>query len=381
MIYLDNGATTLKKPPVVKQAVLEALDHLGNAGRGGTETALSSARIIYEARVRMNQLLHGEGAQCIVFTANVTESLNTVIQGAFHPGDHVITTALEHNSVLRPCYLMAERGVELTILPADAKGNIQLADVEAAIQPNTAGIVITHASNLTGNVTPIKAVSQIAKAHDLLLVVDGAQTCGARPIDVQALGIDVFCFTGHKSLMGPQGTGGMYVRPGVEVAPLKTGGTGVDTFAHTQPAEYPTHLEAGTMNSHGIAGLNAALGYLLDYGVARIEQEEAALAERFLNGVRHLPNVTLYGDFDLPERAPIITLNIGDLDSADVGVALADRYGIIVRTGGHCAPLMHQTFHTERQGAVRFSLSHYTTAVEIDQAIAAVTALAREAKH
>ncbi|MDO4670034.1 MAG: aminotransferase class V-fold PLP-dependent enzyme [Aerococcus sp.] len=378
MIYLDNGATTLKKPDVVKEAVMAALDHLGNAGRGGTETALSSARVIFEARERLNRLINGESADHIVFTANITESLNTAIQGLFKPGDHIITTALEHNSVLRPCYLMAERGVELTILPADEKGNIHLSNLKATIRPNTKGIVVTHASNLTGNITPVKEISRIAHEHGVLVILDAAQTCGARPIDVKDLDVDVFCFTGHKSLMGPQGTGGMYIRPGVDIAPLKAGGTGIDTFSHTQPAEYPTHLEAGTMNSHGIAGLSAAVGYLLEYGVDRIEQEEMALYQRFIQGVRDLPNVTLYGDIDATAHAPIVTLNIGDMDSADVGMALADRYDIIVRTGGHCAPLMHQTFHTEQQGAVRFSLSHYTTTAEIDTAIQAVREIATE---
>ncbi|MDO4679952.1 MAG: aminotransferase class V-fold PLP-dependent enzyme [Aerococcus sp.] len=379
MIYLDNGATTLRKPAVVKEAMIDALDHLGNAGRGGTPTALSTSRVIFEARERMNQLLHGEGSAQVVFTSNVTESLNIAIQGLFQPGDHLITTTMEHNSVLRPCYLMAERGVELTILPADHQGNIHLSDLESAIQPNTKGIVITHASNLTGNVTSLDQVSEIAHRHGLLLIVDAAQTCGARSIDVQKLKIDVLCFTGHKSLMGPQGTGGMYIRPGVMIPPLKLGGTGIDTFSHTQPEEYPTHLEAGTMNGHGLAGLNAALGYLLDYGVERIEQEEASLRKYLVDGIKDLPNVTIYGDMEEEEHVPIVTINIGEEDSADIGLALADRYGIIVRTGGHCAPLMHQTFHTERQGAVRFSLSHYTTVEEIDTAISAIRTLSQEA--
>lgn len=373
MIYLDYGATSLVKPQVVIDAVTEALTHLGNAGRGATDESLTTSRIIFEARERLNTLIHGESANQVAFMSNITEALNTVIQGLFNPGDHVITTMMEHNSVLRPLYRLAEDGnIDLTIIPADTQGRINLADLEAAIQERTRGIVITHCSNLTGNVNPIHEITEIAHAHDLLVIVDAAQSMGAIPINVQEIGMDVLCFTGHKSLLGPQGTGGLYVRPGVKIAPLKSGGTGIDTYNHFQPEKMPTALEAGTLNGHGIAGLNAALGYLLDYGVERIEREERELTQHFYQAVREIPNVVIYGDLETYPRAPIVTLNIGSMDSSEVADILLEEYEIAIRAGGHCAPLMHEALGTVDQGAVRFSFGHATTLEEVNHAIEAV---------
>lgn len=376
MIYLDNAATTMRKPEVVIQAVTDALCTMGNAGRGGHDAALDASRIIYDTRERLAQLFHAESPKQIVFTMNSTESLNIAIKGILQAGDHAITTALEHNSVLRPLYEMEEKGAELTILPSDLQGRIDYADFEKNIKKNTKAIICTHGSNLTGNLVDIKRIGEIAKKHGILFVVDASQTAGVFPIDVQEMHIDVLCFTGHKGLLGPQGTGGMYVREGVVVKPLLSGGSGVQTYSKTHPAQMPTALEAGTLNAHGLAGLRAAVGYLQEMGINAIRKKEQDLMWHFYEGVKEIPGVTVYGDFSTKERCAIVTLNIRDYDSSEVSDALAMHYGISTRPGAHCAPLMHQALGTVEQGAVRFSFSHFDTMEEVDTAIAAIRELA-----
>ena len=378
MIYMDNAATTLRKPEAVKQAVMEAFGTMGNAGRGASEPALGAARVIYGAREKLARFFHAENPSAIVFTANSTESLNIAIQGLFARGDHVITTVLEHNSVLRPLYECSEKGVELTILGCDEKGNISYEEMEKAVRTETKAIVCTHASNLTGNMIDLEQAGEIAERHGLLLVVDASQTAGVWPINVQELGIDVLCFTGHKSLLGPQGTGGMYVRPGVKIRPLLTGGSGVDTYNPHHPEQMPTALEAGTLNGHGIAGLSAAISYLEETGLDAIRQKELRLMRQFYEGVSRIPGVKVYGDFDTDRRSPIVSLNIGDYDSAEVSDELNMTYGIVTRPGAHCAPLMHRALGTEAQGAVRFSFSHYNTEEEVAFAVNAIKELKKQ---
>ena len=378
MIYLDNAATTMHKPKKVIDAVVCAMSSMGNAGRGANEASLSASRIIYDTREKLCRLFHGENPRQIVFTNNSTESLNIAIKGLLNPGDHVITTMLEHNSVLRPLYEMKEKGVELTIIESDKNGRFRLEDMEAAIRPNTKMIVCTNGSNLTGNYVPLKPVGELAKKHDILFVVDASQTAGVFPIDVQDMMIDVLCFTGHKGLLGPQGTGGMYVKEGIKIRPLKTGGSGVQTYSKTHPAEMPTALEAGTLNGHGIAGLHAAMSYLEETGVDHIRAREQELMWRFYEGVKDIPEITIYGDFSTKERCAIVTLNIGEYDSSEVSDALLTEYSISTRPGGHCAPLMHEALGTVEQGAVRFSFSHYNTEEEVDTAIEAVRELAKD---
>lgn len=378
MIYLDNAATTMHKPKEVIDAVINAMSSMGNAGRGASEASLSASRIIYDTREKLCKFFNGENPKQIVFTNNSTESLNVAIKGLLNAGDHVITTMLEHNSVLRPLYEMREKGVELTIIESDKNGSFRLEDMEAAIQPNTKMIVCTNGSNLTGNYVPLKPVGELAKRHDILFVVDASQTAGVFPIDVQDMMIDVLCFTGHKGLLGPQGTGGMYVREGLKIRPLKTGGSGVQTYSKTHPAEMPTALEAGTLNGHGIAGLHAAMSYLEETGVDQIRAREQELMWRFYEGVKDIPEITIYGDFSTKERCAIVTLNIGDYDSSEVSDALLTEYSISTRSGGHCAPLMHEALGTVEQGAVRFSFSHYNTEEEVDAAIEAVRELAKD---
>ena len=378
MIYLDNAATTMHKPKEVIDAVVEAMTSLGNAGRGANEASLSAARIIYDAREKLCRFFNGEDPRQIVFTSNSTESLNIAVKGLLEPGDHVITTMLEHNSVLRPLYEMEKKGVALTIIKADKKGRFSLEEMEAAIRPETKMIVCTNGSNLTGNYVDIGKVGGMAHRHDVLFVVDASQTAGVFPIDVRNMQVDVLCFTGHKGLLGPQGTGGMYVREGLAIRPLKSGGSGVQTYSKTHPREMPTALEAGTLNGHGIAGLRAGVEYIEKTGLDNIRAREQELMWRFYEGVKEIPGVTVYGDFDSRERCAIVSLNIGEYDSSEVSDALLTEYGISTRPGGHCAPLMHEALGTVEQGAVRFSFAHSNTEEEVDIAINAVRELATE---
>ena len=378
MIYFDNAATTLRKPECVVAAVTEALCSLGNSGRSVHDGALSASRVIYQTRTALAQLFGAESPERIAFTANSTESLNIAIKGVLNPGDHVITTALEHNSVLRPLYEMEDRGVELTVLPADPLGNIRYEDFEKEIRPNTKAIVTTHGSNLTGNLLDIGRIGAIAKKHRLIYIVDASQTAGVFDIDVQDLYIDILCFTGHKSLLGPQGTGGIYVREGVKVRPLLSGGSGVQTYLRKHPPQMPTALESGTLNGHGIAGLGAAVRYIQETGLSAIRAKEQELTTAFYQAVCEIPGITVYGDFSTSNRCAIVSLNIRNYDSGEVSDALSTRFGIATRPGAHCAPLMHKALGTVEQGAVRFSFSHYNTMQEIKIAVSALRELAQE---
>ena len=376
MIYLDSSATSFLKPPQVAEAVFRSFNTIGNAGRGAHAPTLNASRLIYDTREKLAALFGTPDPSRIAFTCNATEALNIAIHGAIHPGEHVITTACEHNSVLRPLYLKEKEGTELTIIPADKKGRIRYDLLESSVKSNTSAIVLTHASNLSGNVTDLAFVSNFAKKHGLLLIVDASQTAGSLPINVVKMGIDILCFTGHKGLFGPQGTGGLYVREGLTLSPLKSGGSGIHSFDRQHPTDMPTALEAGTLNGHGIAGLNAGLDYILSTGVKNIHAKEISLARRFVNGISDISDLKLYGDIDASLRTPIISLNIGNMSSASVSDILWEDYEICVRAGAHCAPLMHKTFGTEKQGAVRFSFSCFNTEAEIDTAIQAMHEIA-----
>ncbi|HJB86994.1 MAG TPA: aminotransferase class V-fold PLP-dependent enzyme [Candidatus Dorea faecigallinarum] len=378
MIYMDNAATTMHKPQEVIDAVVMAMSSMGNAGRGVNEASLSASRIIYDTREKLCRLFGAEDPRQIVFTPNSTESLNIAIKGILNPGDHVIATMLEHNSVLRPLYEMEKKGVRLTIVKSDQNGRFNLKDIEDAIAEDTKMIVCTNGSNLTGNYVDPEPVGTLARERGIVFVVDASQTAGVFPIDVQKMKIDVLCFTGHKGMLAPQGTGGMYVRKGLVIRPLKSGGSGVQTYSKTHPIEMPTALEAGTLNGHGIAGLHAAVEYLEKTGVDNIRAREQDLMWRFYEGVKDIPGVKVYGDFSSKKRCPIVTLNIGDYDSSEVSDELLTEYGISTRAGGHCAPLMHEALGTVEQGAVRFSFSHYNTEEEVDTAIEAIRELSKE---
>lgn len=378
MIYMDNAATTMHKPECVVEAIVTAMHSMGNAGRGAHAASLDASRTIYGTREELANFFHAESPKQIVFTSNSTESLNTAIRGTIEAGDHVITTEMEHNSVLRPLYDLADHGVEVTILPADETGMICYDDFEKEIRPNTKAIVCTNGSNLTGNMIDVKRVGEIAKKHDLLFIVDASQTAGVYEIDVQDMQIDILCFTGHKGLLGPQGTGGMYVRSGLSVKPLKCGGSGVDTYNTHHPKEMPTALEAGTLNGHGIAGLGAGVGYIVENGIDKLREKELDMMWKFYNGVKDIPGVKVYGDFQTKKRCPIVALNIGDYDSSEVSDELLMTYDISTRPGAHCAPLMHKALGTVEQGAVRFSFSHFNTDEEVEIAIKAIEELSKD---
>lgn len=377
MIYLDNAATTLQKPSSVSEAVIKAMTSMGNAARGAYGSALGAARIIYDTRVKLAKLFGCADVSHVVFTANATEALNIAIFGTLGSGDHVITTDLEHNSVLRPLYAMEkEQGVKLDFVRADERGCVKYEDFEMLMRPDTKAVVCTHASNLTGNLLDIGRIGKMAKEHGLLFLVDASQTAGAIPINMEEMGIDILCFTGHKGLMGPQGTGGLCIRKGIEIRPWKRGGSGVHSYQKEQPEEYPTRLEAGTLNSHGLAGLSAALDFIEQTGLEKIGEREQSLMRRFFEGIRKIKGVHIYGDFSSFERAAIVALNIWDYDSGEVADELSEDYHISVRAGAHCAPRMHEALHTTKQGAVRFSFSWFNTEEEIDAAIEAVKAIA-----
>lgn len=378
MIYLDNAATTMHKPQTVIDAVTQAMCSLGNAGRGATSVALDAARTIHACRAKLARLLGCPRADHVCFTPNSTAALNTVINGVVRPGDRVVTTVLEHNSVLRPLNRLAvERGVTVEHAGCDANGVLVYDELERLVTPGTRAVVVTHASNVTGNAVDIARVAAIAHAAGALVIVDASQSAGTAHIDMQTMGLDVVCFTGHKGLMGPQGTGGLAVAEGVDVAPWAMGGTGVHSFDELQPLEWPTRLEAGTLNGHGIAGLSAGLDFIeAQGGVEAIAAHERALADRFLAGVREIPGIALYGAFDQPVRSAIVSLNVGDIDSAAISDALMQGWGIATRSGAHCAPLMHRALGTERQGVVRFSFGYFNTDEEVDTAIDALCDLA-----
>ena len=378
MIYLDNAATTRQKPQQVIDAVVKAMTAMGNAGRGAHGSSLEASRAVYNTRFKLAQLFGCSRADHVVFTCNSTEALNIAISGVMNPGDHVITTDLEHNSVLRPLYRLESEGViSLSFVSADKQGRPRMEEFESLIRPNTRAIVCTHASNLTGEIIDLYQVGKVAKEHGILLIVDASQTAGCVPIDMEAMGIDILCFTGHKGIYGPQGTGGLCIREGVEIRPFKVGGSGIHSYMKHQPEEYPTRLEAGTLNSHGLMGLSAALDFLAETGVDAIAEKEHRLMMRFYNGVANLPGVTVYGDFsEGHERTAVVTLNIRDYDSGAVADELSECYDIATRAGAHCAPRMHEALGTVDQGAVRFSFSWFTTEEEVDAAIAAVREIA-----
>lgn len=378
MIYLDNAATTMHKPQEVIDAVTQAMCSLGNAGRGATSGALDAARTIHACRAKLACLLGCPRADHVCFTPNSTAALNTVINGVVRPGDRVVTTVLEHNSVLRPLNRLAtEQGVTVGHAGCDASGVLDYDELERLVTPGTRAVVVTHASNVTGNAVDIARVAAMAHAAGALVIVDASQSAGTAHIDMHAMGLDVVCFTGHKGLMGPQGTGGLAVADGVDVAPWAMGGTGVHSFDALQPLEWPTRLEAGTLNGHGIAGLSAGLDFIeAQGGVEAIATHERALADRFLAGVREIPEIKLYGAFDQPSRSAIVSLNVGDIDSAEISDALMQGWGIATRPGAHCAPLMHHALGTERQGVVRFSFGYFNTDEEVDTAIDALRDLA-----
>ena len=362
MIYFDSAATSLTKPLSVAAAMITAVNSLGNPGRGAHTHALNAAKCIFNGRKTVASFF-GAAPNQVVFTSGATESLNIAIRGLLKPGDHVITTVFEHNSVLRPLY---NAGLDISIAT----------EINCRhLKPDTKAVVMTHASNLTGQIFDLETASQFCKKHGLLLIVDTAQTAGLVPLNINDM--DVLCFTGHKSLLGPQGIGGLVVGRGVDIRPAKFGGSGMDSISKTQPANLPEALEAGTLNTPGVAGLAAGIEYICKTGMANIYQKAQKLAQLFYDGVTGIPGVKIYSNFNAL-HVPIVALNIGDMDSAIMEFRLSNEYDISVRGGTHCAPLLHDFLGTGMQGAVRFSFSHFNTEDEVRIAIQAVKKLAEE---
>ena len=379
-VYLDNAATTMQKPPCVVEAVTAALTSFGNSGRDTGGHALDASRVIYDARCLISDLFNLGNPKQVVFTCNSTEALNMAIRGLFHRGDHVISSVMEHNAVLRPLYDIEEdQGVSHTFIGVDEKGRLLVSEIEKNIRPETKALIFTHASNVTGNANDLHAIGRIAKKHGLLFIVDASQTAGVLPIDMQDMNIDIVAFTGHKGLYGPQGTGGMAIREGIDIHPLKSGGTGVLSYLKHQPEEMPTHLECGTMNAHGLAGLHASLNWLVkEVGIDQVHAHEIALAKRFYEGLKDMEAIRFYGVYDTDQRASIVCLNIADYDSSEVSDQLESDYGISTRPGAHCAPLIHEAMGTVNQGMVRFAFSWFNTEEDVDYAIKAVRELATD---
>lgn len=376
MIYLNNAATTLQKPPCVVRAVVQAMEHQGSCARGSHASEMSAARTVFHTRETLARLFGFSHPERVIFTANATQALNAALWGFLRSGDHVIATDWDHNSVLRPLHALARtHGVEVDFLPADRQGRLRYDLLESLVRPNTRMLVGSHASNLTGNLLDLQRMSAFAKKHGLVFLLDAAQTAGCTPIAMEDMGVHLLAFTGHKGLMGPQGTGGLCVAPGVELRPLLSGGTGVRSFEEGQPEEYPEHLEAGTLNGHGLAGLGAAAGFILETGVDAIHAHERALTERFVEGVQSMDGVTLYGDFS-GDRAPVVALNLAGWDPAAAADELSQAYDIAVRPGIHCAPRMHRALGTQDTGCLRFSFGWYTTEGDVDAALAALKEMA-----
>lgn len=375
MIYFDNAATTLHKPHEVIEAVVHAMTTAGNASRGTHTGSLAASRTVYETRKKIADFFHCSRADHVIFTSNSTEALNIAICGTLGKGDHIISTDLEHNSVLRPLYHLEEQGASLTFLSANKRGCIDYDDFKRSIKPNTKAIVCTHASNLTGNVLDIERIGRIAKAHNLLFIVDASQSAGCIEINMETMNIDILCFTGHKGLLGPQGTGGLCIHESVEIRPFKHGGSGIHSYEKGQPQAYPARLEAGTLNSHGIAGLCAAINYINTITIPVIAKKEQELLWHFYKGICNIPEIHIYGDFDTKERAAILSLNIEGYDSGTVSDLLSQEYDIATRPGAHCAPRMHQALGTTETGAVRFSFSSFNTMEEVETAIQALKEL------
>lgn len=380
MIYFDNAATTWPKPPGVAEAVANFMQNIGGSpGRSGHRLAVEANRIVYDTREALATLFGVADPLRIVFTANATEALNLVLYGYLRPGDHVVTTSMEHNSVMRPLRYLQSLGVELTVVRCAPEGVLDVADVEEAIQPHTVLLAINHASNVVGTIQPVADVGKIARRHGLLLLVDAAQTAGAYPIDMNQMGIDLLAFTGHKALFGPQGTGGLCIGERVDLdrlLPLTRGGTGSQSELEEQPHFLPDKYESGTANGVGIAGLGAGVRFVLEQGVENIQRHEQVLTERLLTGLQGIPGVHVYGTRDAQRQTACVSFNIEGIEPSDVALWLDEEYAIMCRPGLHCAPAAHRTIGTYPRGTVRFGLSYLNTVEQVDAAIKAVRNIA-----
>lgn len=380
MIYFDNAATSWPKPPAVAEAVLRYIRDVGaNPGRSGHRLSVQAGRIMYETRDALAQLFNVADPLRIVFAANATEAINVVLMGYLRPGDHVVTTSMEHNAVMRPLRYLQFTGVELTVVPCSPQGVLDPGDIAQAIRSNTVLLAVNHASNVTGTVLPVADVGRVAQQHDLLLLVDAAQTAGAYPIDMQKLKIDLLAFTGHKGLLGAQGTGGLCIGERVDLGrlqPLKRGGTGSRSEFEEQPDFLPDRYESGTANAMGLAGLGAGVRFLLETGMNRIRKHEEQLTARLLAGLQSVPGVQIYGTGQAERQTATVSFNVAGIEPSEVALQLDEQYTIMCRPGLHCAPSAHRTIGTFPRGTVRFGLGYLNSAEQVDLAVQAVGKIA-----
>jgi len=374
-IYFDNAATSWPKPDVVMKAMIDFNNNIGsNPGRSGHHLSIEAGRTLFEARENAAELFNIDDPLRISLTSNITHSINIILRGYLKQGDHVITSSMEHNSVMRPLRDMEQRGVELSVIKCDDAGRLDPGDIKKSIRSNTKILILTHASNVTGTVMPVKEAGEIAAQHGILFCVDSAQTAGVLDIDVEDLKIDILCFTGHKGLMGPMGTGGFYLRKGLEVLidPLMSGGTGSLSEYEKQPEFMPDKYEAGTLNAIGFAGLASGIRYILDTGVADIRNRENALTGYFLDSLKNRKGIKIYGTDDLKGRTSVVSFNIDGVTPSDAAYIFDEEYGILSRPGLHCAPSAHRTMGSYPGGTNRFSFSFYNSLEEVDISLKAI---------
>lgn len=377
MIYFDNAATSWPKPAGVMKAMQYCLKEVGaNPGRAGHRMAIKANQLVMETRELLAKLFNISNPERIVFGLNATDALNLAIKGLLLPGDHVITSSMEHNSVSRPLHVLQGKGVEVTKVKCDQTGGIRVKDIETAIRPNTKAIVVLHASNVTGTVMPVVEIGKLARKKGLRFIVDAAQTAGVFDIDVKAMNIDLLAFPGHKSLLGPMGTGGLFVAEGVELLPLKEGGTGSKSDTPEQPNILPERYESGTLNTVGIAGLGAGLKFLFHEGLEKIRKHEQELTRRFLEGVEKIKDIKVYGPKNAERQAPVVSFAVGLRPAVDIGTILDKQFNIACRAGLHCSPDAHHSLGTFEQKLVRFSFSYFNKPEEVDFAVNALRKIA-----
>lgn len=383
MIYLDNAATSYPKPKGVGQAMMYFLEKVGaSPGRSGHRLSIEAGRILYQTRERVAELFNGDDPLRIIFTLNVTEAINLALKGLLRPGDQVITSSMEHNSVMRPLRGLEKRGVEVKVVPCSPQGILDPIDIERAIKKNTKLIVLNHGSNVIGSLLPITVVGEMAKRHDILFLVDTAQTAGCYPLNIRKDNIDLLAFTGHKALYGPPGTGGLVLGERVDtkkLTPLKEGGTGSHSEFEEQPGFLPDLYESGTPNTVGLAGLNAGISFILKEGISKIHQYELSLSQKLIAGLKEIPGVIVYGEEQVKDRVAVISFNIKDQLPSEVELRLDEEYDIMCRVGLHCSPATHKTIGTFPRGTVRFSMSWFNTLEEVDQVIMAIRDIAKSA--
>ena len=382
-IYLDNASTSFPKAPTVATAMSDYITNRGiNINRGSYALAYDVEDTIYTTRQRLNTLFNGHDPSHVVFTQNVTMSLNMVIKGLLKAGDHVLVSSMEHNAVMRPLTQLLDKGITFDIIPCDKTGSIQLESMDSLIRPNTVAMIINHASNVCGTIQPLESIGSICKAHNLQFIVDAAQTAGVIPIDVKACHIDALCFTGHKGLLGPQGIGGIILTKEMaqNLTPLIAGGTGSFSHLETLPTHMPDAFESGTLNLPGIIGLNEGLAYIESQGMENIHNHELALTQAFLEGLQSIDGINIVGKQNIQDRTAVVSITIDGMDPASIAYELESTYHIMTRVGLHCAPRAHQTLGTYPEGTVRFSFGYANTHKDVESALSALNTIVKSSK-